>query len=84
MNRFEKALNLNNTVDTNEKSIIEVESIDKNINSEIILKNSSSETIQTSIRLKKDLMAILDSVSKRTGRSRNYIINYLIEEYLKL
>lgn len=87
-NRFTKALELRNEINNIDynNNLIQEESFSANkINDKnIVLQSSEKLSKQTTIRISDQSFQKLNELSKKIGRSRNYIINYLIENFVEI
>lgn len=97
MSRFEKALeNLNQNINLDKNKILDTENkeiiiestpsiidISKVANSTLGNKNDCKEYSTITIRIKNTSLEKLDLLKNASGRSRSYIIDYLIDSFIK-
>lgn len=86
-NRFEKAINLkkikNDNINEKDNYNLSENSFQNKITLKEKLKNIDNDKTQITINLKNKNLEKLDLLSKETKKSRAYIIDYLLENYLE-
>lgn len=93
-NRFEKAINLKKSQMENNNEILDeninvntTENNNENLSGKSMLlkeklKNIDNNKTQITINLKNENLKKLDILAKETNKSRAYIVDYLLENYL--